>query len=122
MRGALVLALLIVALLVATMAVFGIPVLSGLQLLYEGAFGDRFAWSRTAVKTAPLLLTGLGMVVAWRAGMFNIGGEGQLLVGGLASAALYPPREGFGNEEPHEVDATDRECNRQRRAGPGAPD
>ncbi len=71
------------AVLVLTLILFQLPVMSSLSLLVSGAFGDKFAWSRTAVKATPLLFTGLGMVVAWRAGMFNIGGEGQLNVGGL---------------------------------------
>jgi general nucleoside transport system permease protein len=71
-----------------TLVVFGIPVADGIRLLAEGAFGDRFGWSRTLVKMTPLLLTGLGMVVAWRAGMYNIGGEGQFLVGSLLGAML----------------------------------
>ncbi|AIE87641.1 ABC transporter, permease protein [Fimbriimonas ginsengisoli Gsoil 348] len=54
----------------------------------HGAFGDKFGWSRTAVKSIPLLLTGLGMVVAWRAGMYNIGGEGQFVVGGVLGCVV----------------------------------
>ena len=54
----------------------------------DGAFGDKFAISRTAVKATPLLFTGLGMVVAWRAGMYNIGGEGQFIVGGIFGAGF----------------------------------
>ena len=72
--------------LVATLAAFQLPVLPSLNLLLDGAFGDRFAWGRTGVKATPLLLTGLGMVVAWRAGMYNIGGEGQFVVGGIFGA------------------------------------
>lgn len=69
--------------LVATLAFFKVPVRDGLGLLYSGAVGDRFAWSRMAVKSTPMLLTGLGMVVAWRGGIYNIGGEGQFIVGGI---------------------------------------
>jgi general nucleoside transport system permease protein len=74
--------------LVLTLSVFGLPVVESLRLLFAGAFGDRFAIARTAVKATPLVLTGLGMVVAWRAGMYNIGGEGQFVVGGLAGATV----------------------------------
>ncbi len=76
------------ALLVMTLVVFRRPVVESLQQLAMGAFGDRFALSSTAVKSTPLLFTGLGMVVAWRAGMYNIGGEGQFLIGGLCGAAF----------------------------------
>jgi len=70
--------------LLATLLIFHIPILPSLDLMVQGAFGDKFGWSRTAVKTVPLILTGLGMVVAWRGGMYNIGGEGQFVLGGLA--------------------------------------
>jgi simple sugar transport system permease protein len=59
-----------------------------MKLLVEGAFGDKFGIARTLVKATPLMLAGLGVVVAWRAGMYNIGGEGQLVVGGLGGATL----------------------------------
>lgn len=83
--------------LVVTLAVFGLPVGDSLAKLAQGAFGDAYGWSRTLVKTTPLLLTGIGMVIAWRAGMYNIGGEGQFLVGGLFGAAVFafaPPLPG----------------------------
>lgn len=68
--------------------IFGLPVLPSLKLIYQGAFEDKFAVSRTVVKTVPLLLTGLGMVVAWRGGMYNVGGEGQFVVGGIVGAGV----------------------------------
>jgi len=74
--------------MVLVLAIFHLPVLESLKLLASGSVGDKFSLSRTAVKSTPLLLTGLGMVVAWRAGMYNIGGEGQFIVGGLCGAAL----------------------------------
>ncbi|HWD37714.1 MAG TPA: hypothetical protein VG944_02615, partial [Fimbriimonas sp.] len=64
------------AVLVLTLLAFHLPLVGSLSLLWEGAFGDKFALSRTVVASTPLLLTGLGMVVAWRAGAYNIGGEG----------------------------------------------
>lgn len=72
--------------LVLTLAIFGMPVFPSLKLIFEGAFGDIAGLSRTAVKSTPLILCGLGMVLAWKAGVFNIGGEGQFLVGATASA------------------------------------
>jgi simple sugar transport system permease protein len=82
-----VIAGLIVA-LVLTLLIFGLPVGESLRLIGEGAFSDKFALSRTAVKMTPLLLTGLGMVVAWRAGVYNIGGEGQYIVGAVFGASV----------------------------------
>jgi len=75
--------------LTLTLWVFGLPVVESLRHLWDGSFADKFAIHRTIVKASPLILAGLGMVVAWRAGMFNIGGEGQLLVGVAAGAGIY---------------------------------
>ncbi|MBA3726720.1 MAG: ABC transporter permease [Armatimonadetes bacterium] len=78
--------------LIVTLILFGIPIGESVRLLYEGALGDKFGLHRTFLKSVPLILVGLGIVVAWRAGMFNIGGEGQLLAGvsaGAASAHLF---------------------------------
>lgn len=74
--------------LVLTLLVFGLPVIDSLRLITQGAFGDKFAVSRTLVKATPMLLCGLGMVVAWRGGMYNIGGEGQFILGGLGGALV----------------------------------
>lgn len=61
----------------------GLPIGKSLALIYQGAFGDGYAWSRTLVKATPLILCGLGVVVAWRGGLYNIGGEGQFIMGAL---------------------------------------
>ncbi len=62
--------------------------LAVLEALVHGAFGSRVNLAGTLVKTVPLLLTGLSVALAFRAGLFNIGGEGQLYVGALAAAWL----------------------------------
>ncbi len=74
------------AALIVTLLAFGLPIVPSLHLIVDGAFGDRFGMSRTAVKMTPLLCTGLAMIVAWRAGIYNIGGEGQFIVGGIVGA------------------------------------
>src|SRR5262249_10805283 len=56
--------------------------------LADGAFGGADSLSEVAVKTCPLLLTGLAVAVSFQAGVWNIGAEGQLLMGALAMAAL----------------------------------
>lgn len=56
--------------------------------LGRGAFGDALALQGTLVRAVPLLVVGLGTAVAFRAGVWNIGGEGQLTVGALAATAL----------------------------------
>ena len=50
-----------------------------------GSFGSLSSLMSVLAYTTPLILTGLGAVVAFQGGVFNIGGEGQLLVGGLAA-------------------------------------
>lgn len=97
---ALLTALGLIVLLCLTLALFGLPVMSSLQVMAAGAFGDKFGLSRTAVKMTPLLLAGLGMVVAWRSGMYNIGGEGQFLMGGLGGAVAAKLFMGTGDVSP----------------------
>jgi general nucleoside transport system permease protein len=56
---------------------------------WSGAFGSWYAFSSgTLVRATPLILAGLAIAIAFRAGVFNIGGEGQLLVGAAAAAAV----------------------------------
>jgi len=87
--------LVLVGSLVLTLLVFGVPLGPALRVLWDGAFGSEVAWSRTAVKMTPLLLAGLGMTLAWKAGMYNIGGEGQFIGGGLLAAVLFHLAPGF---------------------------
>jgi simple sugar transport system permease protein len=59
-----------------------------LGALFSGAFGSWYAFgSGTLVRATPLLLTGLAVAIAFRAGVFNIGAEGQFVVGAAAAAA-----------------------------------
>jgi len=58
------------------------------RALFNGAFEDKRAIGETTVYSAPLILGGLAFAIASRAGMFNIGIEGQLVMGGFASALL----------------------------------
>jgi simple sugar transport system permease protein len=53
--------------------------------LFTGSFGSLYAISETLTAAAPLTLAGLGIAVAFRAGLFNIGAEGQLLMGGMGA-------------------------------------
>lgn len=85
----------LVALVALALAAFGLPVRESLELLAQGAAGDAVGWTRTAVRATPLLLCALGTILAWRAGMFNIGGEGQFLMGGIAGAAFARSAEGL---------------------------
>jgi general nucleoside transport system permease protein len=55
------------------------------RALIEGAFGSTNAFAETLVKATPLLLVGLGICIAYRGNVINIGGEGQMIVGALLS-------------------------------------
>lgn len=59
-----------------------------LQALWQGAFGSPYDIGDTLNKTTPLILTGLGVAIAFRARMWNIGGEGQFVVGAIAGCAV----------------------------------
>jgi ABC-type uncharacterized transport system permease subunit len=57
-------------------------------LLFKGAFGDAFSWQNTLQRAAPLMLTALCVAIPYQAGLMVIGGEGALVLGGLACAGL----------------------------------
>ncbi len=63
--------------------------------LLQGAFGSQDALGRTLEKATPLVFSGLAVAFAFKAGLFNIGGQGQLLVGGIFAAYLGFAIEGL---------------------------
>lgn len=58
------------------------------QVMLEGSFGDKFAWTQTLIQAAPLMLTALCVVLPARVGMVIIGGEGCVIMGGLIAALV----------------------------------
>jgi ABC-type uncharacterized transport system permease subunit len=62
--------------------------LTAFGALFRGAFGDPLAIGRTLLTATPLIFTGLAVAVAFRAGLFNIGGEGQFFIGAITAAWL----------------------------------
>jgi len=58
-------------------------VLSAYKYLFEGAFWGLRSISNTINGTTPLLLSGLAVSIAFKAGLFNIGATGQMLAGGM---------------------------------------
>lgn len=76
------------ALAAIPLAFAGAPILTSYWLMFQGAFGSLFAFSETLTRTTPLILTGLAAAVAFRARLWNIGGEGQLYAGALAAVAV----------------------------------
>lgn len=73
----------------ALLLAVGYPVGRGLAAMWTGSFGSWYAFtSATLVRAVPLMLTGCAVALAFRGGVLNIGGEGQLLVGAAAAAAV----------------------------------
>lgn len=84
--GVLVGAVLAAAVIGAIMlAALGANPLEGYWALIEGAFGGGRKLADSALKAMPLLLVGVGITVSFRAGVINIGGEGQIIAGAILS-------------------------------------
>ena len=77
-----------VALLVAGLVVLvvGQSPVQVLSLLVKGAFGSRIGVSYTLYYATTFVFTGLAVAVAFHGGLFNIGGEGQAMMGGLGAS------------------------------------
>jgi simple sugar transport system permease protein len=56
---------------------------SAYSAMFQGAFGSVNGFSQSLVKATPLLLVGLGICIAFRAGVINVGGEGQIILGAV---------------------------------------
>lgn len=67
------------------MLVFGYSPVEGYKALWEGAFGDIYFIGETVRQITPYILSGLAVAFAFRTGLFNIGVEGQVIVGWLAA-------------------------------------
>lgn len=65
---------------------FGADPIETFGAMAAGAFGSANGFSETLVKAIPLMLTGLGVALAFKLKFWNIGAEGQLVLGGIASA------------------------------------
>jgi ABC-type uncharacterized transport system permease subunit len=77
------------------MLVSGYNPVTGYIALVNGVIGDRYVFGETIRAMTPLLLSGLSVAFAFRTGLFNIGVEGQLLVGWLASVWIGISIEGL---------------------------
>ena len=62
--------------------------IAGFGALFDGAFGTTSEFAETLVQGTALLFPALGIAFAFRAGLFNIGAEGQLMLGGLAAGIV----------------------------------
>jgi general nucleoside transport system permease protein len=63
----------------------GIAVFDGYRALLDGSLGSAGAIERTLERAAPLICAGLGVSLAFRSGLFNIGAQGQLIAGAIVA-------------------------------------
>ncbi len=85
-------AILVAALLFAIfLLVLGKSPVEFFTLLWVGGFGTPFSWTNTLVRASPLIFTALCVAIPARLGMVVIGGEGALVLGGFAAAAISIP-------------------------------
>lgn len=87
-----------VALMALGFSLAGYDPVVALSALWHGAFGSWYALtSATLVRAVPLVIVGLGICLAFRAGVFNIGAEGQFYAGAIAATCVGV---GVGNLPP----------------------
>lgn len=82
---ALILALVVGGLL---LAIAGADPVRAYRSMFLGPLTGRYGITETLVRATPLLLVGLGIVISFRTGILNIGGEGQMVMGAVAGGAL----------------------------------
>jgi general nucleoside transport system permease protein len=80
--GAVLLALLVGA---AMLLLLGVNPFEAYAAMLNGVFGSWYGFTQSFVKAIPLLLVGLGICIAFRASVINIGAEGQIILGALAA-------------------------------------
>ena len=83
--GAVVAALAVGAIMLLAL---GANPLDGYRAMFSGAVGGTDNVADTAIKAMPLLLVGVGICVAFRAGVINIGGEGQIIAGAIVATLV----------------------------------
>jgi general nucleoside transport system permease protein len=66
----------------------GLPLAGSYRTMWNGSLGSSSALAQTLVASTPLILTGLSVVLARRAGVWNLGGEGQLYMGAVFATAV----------------------------------
>jgi general nucleoside transport system permease protein len=65
-----------------------------IDYVWRGGFGTAFSFQNTLQRSSPLILTALAVAIPARIGLIMIGGEGALVLGGFASAAIAVPMVG----------------------------
>jgi simple sugar transport system permease protein len=70
------------------MKIWGYSPIKAYAALFQGAYGSLYGFASSLARGTPLILTALTFSICVRAGMFNIGAEGQLIVGALAAVTV----------------------------------
>ncbi|HON33925.1 MAG: ABC transporter permease [Thermovirgaceae bacterium] len=70
------------------LSVFGVSPVATYRAMFRGALGSGYGFSEVVVKTIPLVISGIAVALAFRMKTWNIGAEGQIYLGALASAAM----------------------------------
>jgi ABC-type uncharacterized transport system permease subunit len=74
-------------------AIVGGSIIETYGEMWKGAFGSFYFFTNTLSRATPIIMIGLGVAMAFRAGFFNLGAEGQMVLGALSAAvtAIYLP-------------------------------
>ena len=88
--GIIILAVTVIAALAVALVLFAIGAspLETYKTILLGPLSDLFGMTEVLVRAVPLLLVGLGIAISFRSGILNIGAEGQIQMGVLASTAV----------------------------------
>lgn len=74
-----------------------VNIADGYRALYDASFGSAFGFSSLLLSSIPLILVGLGVALPYRAGLFNIGGEGQLVLGAFIAVFVSVKLSSIGS-------------------------
>ncbi|MFP3388855.1 ABC transporter permease [Brevibacillus sp. SIMBA_040] len=74
-------------------AAVGESIVGTYQEMWKGAFGSFYFFTSTLARATPIMLIALGLSLAFRAGVFNLGAEGQMVLGAISATlvAVYLP-------------------------------
>ena len=71
-----------------TLLIAGFNPIEAYGVMFEGIFGSPKYISWTIVRSTPLILTGISVAFAFKTGLFNIGAEGQYIIGSLVATLV----------------------------------
>jgi len=69
-------------------ALLGVPVVDAFKAYFIDPVSDLYGWAELGVKAAPLIMIAAALSLGFRAGVWNIGAEGQLILGGICGGAV----------------------------------